>query len=101
MGLTKTIQTFLKTDKMTDILTVVAIILVCCMLAATISLDAADFAHNQPKESFVNGDMTQPLICHPSCCPSQWSCSNGCVCMTSTDKWQMRTRGGNSSKNDF
>ena len=40
------------------------------------------FAHNQ---------------CSPSCCPSTYSCSTGCVCITKKQRDHINKRGGNRS----
>ena len=34
-------------------------------------------------------------ICDPKCCPSELSCSNGCVCLTDAQKRIMMLRGNN------
>lgn len=101
MVLSTLVAKMMKRDRLKDILTVVSIVLLCSILAATISLDAADFAKNHPKEGFTNGVFDKPIVCHPSCCPSEWSCSNGCVCLSVEDKQFLKTRGQNSSINDF
>ena len=36
-------------------------------------------------------------VCHPKCCPSELSCSNGCVCMTDEQKEMLKWRGMNRS----
>jgi hypothetical protein len=35
--------------------------------------------------------------CNPSCCPGQFSCSGGCVCMTKQQETLLASRGNNSS----
>lgn len=45
--------------------------------------DAPPIPFDSPEQSmFILGNNT----CSPSCCPSTYSCSGGCVCLTNTQK---------------
>jgi hypothetical protein len=46
---------------------------------------------NSPKQLF----MLAHNQCSPGCCPSTYSCSNGCVCTTNKQRNLINTRGGN------
>jgi hypothetical protein len=46
----------------------------------------------QPEQMFANAS------CSPSCCPSQFMCSGGCVCLNDEEKNFVSTRGYNSSQ---
>ena len=37
--------------------------------------------------------------CSPDCCPSQYSCDRGCICIDDSQKEQLYSRGGNKDIN--
>ena len=47
-----------------------------------------------PTESIVAFEGTQ---CKPECCPGEYSCSHGCVCLTEDNKKKLMLRGSNRS----
>ena len=56
------------------------------------SLPTVDGTKDAPKSMF----MMAFNKCDPSCCPSTYSCSGGCVCMTDNQKNLLGTRGKNN-----
>ena len=50
-----------------------------------------------PDKSLDNlvDDFISKNECKPSCCPSTFSCSNGCVCLDDKQKEFLNKRGGN------
>tara|TARA_Y100000389_G_scaffold141289_1_gene139142 strand:+ start:15431 stop:15721 length:291 start_codon:yes stop_codon:yes gene_type:complete len=59
---------------------------------------------DETKENFSNVDYMlldksgelNLTKCSPDCCPSTFSCSNGCVCINNKDRVLMRKRGNNT-----
>jgi hypothetical protein len=58
--------------------------------APTISVDGSEVA---PKSMF----MFSQNQCSPSCCPSTYSCSGGCVCLTQAQTEFIANRGNNNT----
>lgn len=57
------------------------------------SLPNVDGSSESPRSMF----MMSFNKCDPSCCPSTYSCSGGCVCMTDKQKDFLGKRGNNSA----
>ena len=57
------------------------------------SLPNVDGSSDSPRSMF----MMSFNKCDPSCCPSTYSCSGGCVCMTDKQKDFLGKRGNNSA----
>jgi hypothetical protein len=60
------------------------------------------FGHQIPLEPVSDSPLNnEPMaifsknICSPLCCPSTYSCSNGCVCTTDQQRDMIKQRGGN------
>lgn len=56
------------------------------------SLPTVDGSAKAPRSMF----MMAFNKCDPSCCPSTYSCSGGCVCMTDEQKNYLGNRGNNA-----
>lgn len=57
------------------------------------SMTTVDGTPNTPRSMF----MMAFNKCDPSCCPSTYSCSGGCVCMTDAQKNFIGKRGNNGA----
>jgi hypothetical protein len=60
-----------------------------------IPFDMSDYdpVNGNPEGSSLS--MFERNVISPDCCPSTYSTSNGCVCLTKDQLEQMRSRGGN------
>tara|TARA_Y100000389_G_C17458652_1_gene519988 strand:- start:1371 stop:1634 length:264 start_codon:yes stop_codon:yes gene_type:complete len=59
----------------------------------TSKMESFQMQLEQKRECAAPIDMSN---CNTSCCPSTFSCSNGCVCLPDEEKKKIRTRGGNN-----
>lgn len=94
------------------------IVCVIALLVIILSILAANFAplklllRESYRDAKGNGIPADPSVtserlfmfadnsCSPSCCPGQFSCSGGCICLTQQQKDALSQRGNNAKNQD-